>query len=664
MDSRRVSDTREYGRKIDTRENTREKERAYSYKTTGEEGWIPVIGNQRRQYTNNQLKKEMVTLFIDNIPDDRDQQWLCNIFNKYGVVRDAFIPNKKSKHSGNRFGFVRFASKEEAERAITRLNGIWIGYERLLVKEASFGQQTERRSQKKKEVWPTKEANAVQNTEQVVGILNRKVSPLQSYANAVKGEATTNKGGEEGFKQRIQIKVNQIGNGWLFRSAIAVLRRIIHLKKLEDNFKKEHGESVKIRAMGGRKVIITFMDSKQRDEQLKGTWMERWFENSSKWNGDPASFERFVWLQCKGIPLNAWNAETFKRIGETWGDFICTGGDTIKERTFSKANILIATEVNERIDCSIQVLVNGIEYSVKVTEEFTCDNPDDAANRLKMENLMEVEKTEGFKSAEEKEQEVEDKDDVDKGETRLTNENTDNGNRMGRVRLVENVMVGNVAQKNGASNNRGQGSIQAIPEEDLLLSQQSENFESYVEDSMVNADTNGPNVVTRAQAKLAQEKYLEMEVNTNTDTAQIGAQMEKEAEQKLREKGETNPEITIISSSQRDKIPSIDLVVDLQNAECRKRRRRQMVNLLNMQEEIEEEEEEGSSEEEIDEESSSQSTEVEDQRASQIVAEVRATLAVAAQIDMNFSAEDTRYLKKMIEKEYEDAGTPRGRGGS
>ncbi|KAH7833756.1 hypothetical protein Vadar_009380 [Vaccinium darrowii] len=61
-----------------------------------------------------------------------------SLFSKYGLVNDSFIPAKRSKSSGCRFGFVRFARRQDAEIAISNLHGVWIENRRLLVKTARF----------------------------------------------------------------------------------------------------------------------------------------------------------------------------------------------------------------------------------------------------------------------------------------------------------------------------------------------------------------------------------------------------------------------------------------------------------------------------------------------------------------------------------------------
>lgn len=65
-----------------------------------------MIKKHRLQTGDKSRVKESYTLFVDNIPEGRDQQWLLKTFNLVGVVKDAFIPRKRSICTGNKFGFV------------------------------------------------------------------------------------------------------------------------------------------------------------------------------------------------------------------------------------------------------------------------------------------------------------------------------------------------------------------------------------------------------------------------------------------------------------------------------------------------------------------------------------------------------------------------------
>lgn len=96
-------------------------------------------------------------------------------------------------------------------------------------------------------------------------------------------------------------------------------------------------------------------------------------------------------------------------------------------------------------------------------------------------------------------------------------------------------------------------------------------------------------------------------------------------------------------------------MVDLNDVECRRRRRRQLSNLIQIYEDLsgepgEEESEPNSSIESI-------------KSTHHVIEEVRATMAIGAQLNVNFLPNDDRILKKMITIKSKEAALLREREG-
>ncbi|KAG5560446.1 hypothetical protein RHGRI_003682 [Rhododendron griersonianum] len=285
-------------------------------------GWTPVIRRHRNFSTTKEGTKGIVTLFVDNIPNHNDQIWLQRTFNKFGVVKDAFIPKKRSQRTGSKFGFVRYDCPVSADVATSRMNGVWVGNERLFVKVASFGYSENKpkmeeprvqTGQKLKERTRDQELRAkdkglVTGRVQQIGALRSRDC---TFIQALKGEAST-----RNMDQRIKLHIEACGNGWLFRSVVAVTNRVVSMSTLKVSFSKETDEVVQFRSLGGREVLVTFQSQDRRDTLTRHPWMKLWFASVKRWGGEPASLERFIWLRCRGVPLNGWNAKTFKQIGK------------------------------------------------------------------------------------------------------------------------------------------------------------------------------------------------------------------------------------------------------------------------------------------------------------------------------------------------------------
>ncbi|KAL7263702.1 hypothetical protein ACSBR1_001793 [Camellia fascicularis] len=48
------------------------------------------------------------TIFVDNLPESMTPKGLFKLFTKFGIIKDVFIPMKRMKLTGSRFGFVRY----------------------------------------------------------------------------------------------------------------------------------------------------------------------------------------------------------------------------------------------------------------------------------------------------------------------------------------------------------------------------------------------------------------------------------------------------------------------------------------------------------------------------------------------------------------------------
>ncbi|KAI8543398.1 hypothetical protein RHMOL_Rhmol08G0214400 [Rhododendron molle] len=99
-------------------------------------------------------------------------------------------------------------------------------------------------------------------------------------------------------------------------------------------------------------------------------WLGNWFDEVNRWKPEPLKeISRAVWLNCYGVPLNVWNAETFHNIGIIWGELITLDGATANCSSFDVGKVKISTNVFEAINQSVDLDFNGKGFCVKVVEE-------------------------------------------------------------------------------------------------------------------------------------------------------------------------------------------------------------------------------------------------------------------------------------------------------
>lgn len=199
--------------------------------------------------------------------------------------------------------------------AVSKMHGVWVDDKRLDVKEACFGQRKELlkpkvpRFSENRVLEPRQRINTITKRGNEEHTINGGGGPVWngkfrggSFAQVLRGEPSIPGPSKESV---ISVKSDGAGGGWLLRSAVAIMNRVVSLKFLKGSFNKALGKDVQFRAMGGRHVLITFPNSEVRDVLIKDPWMAQWFTLVKPWQGEPASTERFVWLSCYGMPLNA-----------------------------------------------------------------------------------------------------------------------------------------------------------------------------------------------------------------------------------------------------------------------------------------------------------------------------------------------------------------------
>ncbi|KAL7263543.1 hypothetical protein ACSBR1_001660 [Camellia fascicularis] len=110
-----------------------------------------------------------------------DPKGLFVLFSKFGVVKDAFIPNKRRQATRSRFHFVRYDCSVATDTAIQKENGLWVENRGLKVKMAELGRVVQpRRGHPALQGRGVKEVNKVR--------VNSKLRmESRSYTDIVKG---------------------------------------------------------------------------------------------------------------------------------------------------------------------------------------------------------------------------------------------------------------------------------------------------------------------------------------------------------------------------------------------------------------------------------------------------------------------------------------------
>lgn len=329
--------------------------------------------------------KGLFSLFVDNLPEDVGLIWFGKFFNQYGVVREAYIPIKRSKVINRRFGFVRYDCASSAEVAIAKANGFWIEDRKLFVKLAAFEVQSNKlvvRRVVQDSTYISASGNisrGVDHCKQGTASHHVQLGKTDhckgaSFADVVKGRNVSPSICT--IKAKVDTSVER--DNWLSRSVIAKSPSRRSIESIRENFYMEGVFDVQIRALGGFYFLLTFPsidDMKAMVEGSEVNWLGNFFEEYQPWSPNFA-FEasREVWLECYGVPLHLWNHDTFFSIGKIWGEPITLDDATSKGSSFSSGRVQISSKNFGVIDQAINLEIDGRLYPIRVVKKSVTVN--------------------------------------------------------------------------------------------------------------------------------------------------------------------------------------------------------------------------------------------------------------------------------------------------
>ncbi|GAB2270322.1 hypothetical protein Dimus_005225 [Dionaea muscipula] len=243
------------------------------------------------------------------------QRFLGTMFAKFGVVKDVFIPRKRSK-TGKRFGFVRYDRYLATEIAIRKTNGIWLSDKDLKVKMAEFRRSMGRRLMDNGNLVELRGVNGIskprQRGDQVQRLLEwipksngrgltvyeeksgagtrAAVPDAQRVTCTVNGSTSKQhyvaprklvasnfrssyaqvakfRGHSQEFSH--VVKGVPIGNEWLYRSVVATFDDRHNSDTMLGSFIEQERGDISVRRLGSKRVLITFPSEDRMSSFMK-----------------------------------------------------------------------------------------------------------------------------------------------------------------------------------------------------------------------------------------------------------------------------------------------------------------------------------------------------------------------------------------------------------
>ncbi|KAF5959503.1 hypothetical protein HYC85_000712, partial [Camellia sinensis] len=158
------------------------------------------------------LVRRTTSWLPDNISNAMDAKTLFNLFTKFGIVKDVFIPAKRRVVTNSRFGFMRFDCHVAADIAIQKGNGLLVDDMVLEVKKATYVKNIRDEQSRSRPRIIRKYFETNRNKVEV------SLAGQRSFAEVLKEVSPIVAG-----KANLSLKINDDGHGWLYDSPIVRL---------------------------------------------------------------------------------------------------------------------------------------------------------------------------------------------------------------------------------------------------------------------------------------------------------------------------------------------------------------------------------------------------------------------------------------------------------
>ncbi|KAL4306627.1 hypothetical protein AHAS_Ahas16G0197200 [Arachis hypogaea] len=350
----------------------RERERALARGGNTGTGRVHVVDKDPRVWNREEyrrLEHESFSIFVDNLPKDISKRELFHLFNWTGRINDIYLSRKYKNGDIYMFAFIRYTTRGGALKAMTEMNRMRLRGKVIMVQEAKYRRTSDTTYVKKGRVEDDQhhrskpEPMREEDTERQLSNAN-ELPPKETVRSTLCKSDTKN----------VEVAMVPGNLEWLQRSLVGATLEPINFNSLRKMLAIFLPSVVRVREMGACKALLTFDSVMSADEAytFNLNFLLQTFHRVWKWNESERCESRRVWLECFGVPLAAWSADTFKLIGGQWGAVVTCAKETELCNTFTSGWVLIDTCVMNVIQERIHITVGSGGYDVLV-KEGGCD---------------------------------------------------------------------------------------------------------------------------------------------------------------------------------------------------------------------------------------------------------------------------------------------------
>ncbi|KAJ0874585.1 putative RNA-directed DNA polymerase [Helianthus annuus] len=314
--------------------------------------------------------RDCTSFFISNLPDGCNRDRLWKAFGHLDVLEDVFVPNKRDG-AGNKFGFLKLFRIRDVNYWIATLKEVRIDGAVINVELAKFnrdGSKAERLLEGER----VSVFSRLNREAPVIPIVRgAEQEPMRQFGEGAKSyrAVVMNQGfptKENGQSIELPPVNTETKKCLEFKSLVGETKDIDIL----NNLKETLHEGLKIRYLGGLKVLISFNSVQEADEYLR-TRVEEWehfFSRLYMWEGVPPVFERVAWVKIMGIPISLWDRHIINKVGERCGRLLVNSDASPADGNMSEDRVAILVHSGKRISKEFSMRWKEHTFQVWVEE--------------------------------------------------------------------------------------------------------------------------------------------------------------------------------------------------------------------------------------------------------------------------------------------------------
>jgi len=360
---------------------------------SGPDTKLQQLNSQRPQKAalSGTVQHNLVSFYFTNVPDNIPYASLRQGFEVCGIMEDVYWARKRNVN-GARFGFVRFSKVKDLDKLLKAVNNVWFGDCKVVAKVSSFD-----RSGNKREAVREKEVGGNRNEGVTINVEKEEITLEGEQIH--EGVKTKHVGLETVLMKKAEVGGSSIGHvvqpkqvyvpkyqsaatdvSWAAKGLVATVLNGDAIPVLQRRIFDAGFANLALIPLGANHVFLKTLDDGDVGKLFSDAaeFFDSFFSKPIPWTKEMVIRERGAWVRIYGVPLHAWNLDSFKLCVLDCGRLLTVDDCTLDRDRLDYARVLVSSSSLEIINKEACVMIDGVLFDILLREEWDTNLGEDA----------------------------------------------------------------------------------------------------------------------------------------------------------------------------------------------------------------------------------------------------------------------------------------------